>query len=123
MIQSVKHVSIPVKDQDRSLEFYIKMLGFSLICDVPFGMKQRWIELKIPEGNTQIVLFTPEGHEERVGTFSNIVFHCKDINATYEELKKRGVEFIHPPKMESWGAFTLFKDVDDNVFCLSSTNE
>ena len=120
MIQSVKHVSIPVKDQDKALEFYTKLLGFEIVCDVPFGMKQRWIELKIPQANTQIVLFTPEGHEDRVGTFSNVVFNCSNIQSTYEELKKRGVEFVHPPKEEPWGSFTLFKDVDGNVFCLSS---
>lgn len=122
MIEAVKHVSIPVKDQQKSLEFFQEKLGFEILCDVPFGPEQRWIELKIPGGDTQIVLFTPEGQENRIGTFSNIVFTCSDIEKTYEELKGRGVEFVHPPKKEPWGTFTVFKDVDDNTFCLSSVN-
>ncbi len=119
MIKAIKHVSIPVKNQDKSLEFYTKKLGFEVVCDVPMG-EQRWIELKIPESDTQLVLFTPEGHDNRIGTFSNVVFSCNDVKKTYDELKKRGVEFTHPPKEESWGTFVLFKDVDGNTFCLSS---
>jgi hypothetical protein len=30
------------------------------------------------------------------------------------------VQFLHPPKKEAWGAYTLFKDLDGNQFCLSS---
>lgn len=120
MITAIKHVSIPVKDQDKSVQFYRDKLGFTLMCDVPFGPGQRWIEMKIPQGETQIVLFTPEGHENRIGTFTPIVFTCPNLQETYTELLSRGVEFVHPPKQESWGAFTLFKDVDGNLFCLSS---
>ncbi len=121
MIQSVKHVSVPLKDQNKSLEFYTKKLGFEVICDVAFGETQRWIELKIPNADTQIVLFTPDGHEDRIGTFSNVMFSCSDVKKTYEDLLSRGVEFVHPPKEESWGIFTLMKDIDGNIFCLSSS--
>lgn len=120
MIKAVKHVSIPVKDQDSALEFYTNKLGFEIICDVSFG-PQRWIELKIPNAETKIVLFTPEGHENRVGTFSNIIFSCADVKKTYEDLLKKGVEFTQAPKEESWGTFALFKDVEGNQFCLSSS--
>ncbi|MBI2743265.1 MAG: VOC family protein [Chlamydiales bacterium] len=122
MIKAVKHASIAVKDQDKALEFYTKKLGFEVVCDVPFGESQRWIELKIPGAQTQIVLFTPDGHENRIGTFSNIVFSCDDVKKTYEELSRKGVTFIMPPKEESWGTFALFKDPDDNSFCLSSSS-
>ncbi|HEY2810444.1 MAG TPA: VOC family protein [Rhabdochlamydiaceae bacterium] len=122
MIKGIKHVSIPVKDQDKALDFFHNKLGFAIICDVPFEGGQRWIELKIPNTDTQVALFTPQGHEDRIGTFSNIVFTCGDIEKTYEELKGRGVEFMHPPKKEPWGSFTLFKDVDNNLFCLSSSD-
>jgi len=33
MITQVKHVSIPVKDQDRALKFYTQYLGFEVTCD------------------------------------------------------------------------------------------
>lgn len=123
MISCVKHVSIPVKNQDRALKFYTEKLGFKLLLDAPFAEgKQRWIELEIPGADTQVVLFTPEGHEDRIGTFSNIVFSSKDIEKTYKELVKKGVEFTEPLTKESWGTFALFKDLEGNVFCLSSAS-
>ncbi|HMC56059.1 MAG TPA: VOC family protein [Gemmatimonadaceae bacterium] len=63
MIKAIKFVGIPVRDQDRALDFYTKKLGFSITTDQPFNDTQRWIELKIPGADTGVVLFTPEGHE------------------------------------------------------------
>ena len=122
MISCVKHVTIPVKNQDKALDFFLNKLGFHLICDVPFGDQQRWIELKIPGAETQVVLFTPDGHEDRVGTFSNVVFTTADVKKTYEDLKKKGVEFVSPPQQEPWGTYAIFKDPDGNSFCLPSVS-
>ena len=118
MIKAVKFVSIPVKDQSQSLEFYTQKLGFQILTDQPFG-KQRWIELSIPGADTGIVLFTPPGQESRIGTFANISFTCDDVQKTYEELRARGVDFQQPPKKESWGTSAIFKDVDGNTFVMS----
>src|SRR5712692_10554399 len=103
MIKGVKFVSIPVKNQDLALDFYTQKLGFSILTDQPFDGTQRWIELKVPGAETRVVLFTPKQHEDRIGTFSNVVFYSDDVEKTYEELRGRGVEFQQPPKKESWG--------------------
>ncbi len=120
MIKSVKLTSIPVHDQKRALEFYTDKLGFSIITDQKFDDKQRWIELGLPGAQTRIVLFTPTEHEDRIGTFSGITFHADDVVKTHKELRAKGVQFLHPPKKEAWGTYTLFKDLDGNQFCLSS---
>ena len=52
------------------------------------------------------------------GTFGFGVFECKDIYATYEELKAKGVEFSKPPKEEFYGIEALFKDDSGNWFSL-----
>ena len=121
MITGIKHVTIPVKDQDKALKFYTEKLGFKVLVDVAFGPGQRWIELQIPGSETQVVLFTPEGHADRIGTSSNVIFTSQDIEKTYHELKAKQVEFVTPPTKESWGIYALFKDIDGNVFCLSSS--
>ena len=120
MIKHIKFVSIPVRDQDKSLAFYTDKLGFRILTDQPFSDKQRWIELGIPGGQTNVVLFTPDGHEDRIGGFMPATFHCDDVEATYEQLKARGVEFENPPAKMPWGTFTKFKDPDGNQFVLSS---
>jgi predicted enzyme related to lactoylglutathione lyase len=121
MIKSIKHVTVPVKDQDKALEFYTKKLGFKVLVDVPCMGNQRWIELEIPGAETQVVLYTAEGHENRIGTSSPIIFTSDDIKKSYNEMKAKGVEFVNPPVEEPWGTYALFKDIDENVFCLSST--
>jgi len=120
MIRQVKFVGIPVRDQDRALAFYRDRLGFKVHTDQPFGEKQRWIELKIPGAETGVVLFTPDGHEERIGSFFNGSFACDDVRKTYEELKARGVEFTAEPKEEHWGTFAIFRDSEGNSFVLGS---
>ena len=120
MIKGIKFASIPVSDQDRSLAFYTEQLGFRIQTDQPFDGKQRWIELSIPGAETGVVLFTPDGHEDRIGGFSGISFHCQDVQKTYEELLGRGVEFDGPPAKQPWGTFVKVKDPDGNQFVLSS---
>jgi predicted enzyme related to lactoylglutathione lyase len=119
MINGVKFASIPVRDQDRALEFYTRKLGFTIATDQPMGT-QRWIELQIPGAETKIVLFTPPGQEDRIGGFSNIVFYSKNVEKAHQEMVQAGVEFAQPPKKEAWGTSAIFKDGDGNTFVLSS---
>lgn len=120
MIKGIKFASVPVRDQDRALEFFTKKLGFTIVTDQPFDERQRWIELAIPGADTHLVLFTPEGHEDRVGGFSSVTFVADDVRRTYEELTGRGVEFVQEPRTEHWGIAAIFEDPDGNVFVLSS---
>jgi predicted enzyme related to lactoylglutathione lyase len=121
MIHSIKFASIPVRDQDEALQFYTTKLGFAIQTDQPMGEGQRWIELRIPGADTRLVLFTPDGHEDRIGTHSNVVFASDDVAATYEELTARGVAFDREPETQPWGTFATFRDPDGNQFVLSST--
>jgi predicted enzyme related to lactoylglutathione lyase len=118
MIKNVDFVSIPVADQKRALAFYTEKLGFSVFTDQPFNDKQRWIEMKIGGAQTKVVLFTPEGHENRVGGFQSMTFNCDDVERTYAELHEKGVEFVSPPRKEPWGVSAMFKDSEGNQFVL-----
>jgi predicted enzyme related to lactoylglutathione lyase len=119
-MKRVKFVSIPVRNQDQALAFWTEKMGLQVATDQAMGPGQRWIELRIPGGQTGLALFTPEGHKSRIGTFSGISFESADVEKEYAELSKRGVEFTAPPKKQSWGTSAVFKDVDGNLFALSS---
>jgi predicted enzyme related to lactoylglutathione lyase len=120
MIKQIKFVSIPVSDQNRALDFYTEKLGFTIITDQPFDEKQRWIELRVPKAETRVVLFTAEGEEKRIGSMMNMSYACDDIDKTYAELKKRGVEFEGPPEKQPWGTYAMFKDSEGNRFVISA---
>jgi predicted enzyme related to lactoylglutathione lyase len=121
MIRKIKFSSIPVRDQDRALEFYTTTLGFTLQTDQPMGPGQRWIEVRPPKGDAGVALFTPPGHEQRVGTFTGISMECDDVQKTFEELSAKGVEFVKPPKTESWGVSAIMKDSEGNQIVLSNS--
>jgi predicted enzyme related to lactoylglutathione lyase len=121
MITKANTVGIYVRDQQRALEFYRDKLGFQVIMDAPMTEAEggpRWLEVAPPGAQTHFVLFTPEGQEDRIGTFSNIVFDCDDIQQTYQELSSRGVEFAEPPSQQPWGWWATFKDPDGNTYGL-----
>jgi predicted enzyme related to lactoylglutathione lyase len=119
MITHLKFAGVPCRDQEAALKFWTEKIGFKVLTDQPLG-NQRWIELGLPGGNSGIVLFTPEGHEDRVGTFFNGSFACDDVEATYRQLTERGVEFDAPPAKQPWGTFAIFKDPEGNSFVMGS---
>jgi len=121
MIRQIKFVSIPVRDQNRALDFYTEKLGFTIITDQPFDQKQRWIELRIPSAETRVTLFTPEGHEDRIGGFTGISFATDDVEQSYAEMKARGVKFRGPPQKQPWGTFVMFEDSEGNEFVLGTS--
>jgi catechol 2,3-dioxygenase-like lactoylglutathione lyase family enzyme len=120
MIRGIKIVSIPVSDQDVSLKFYTEKMGFKVATDQHFGPGQRWIELLIPGSEAALALFTPEGHENRIGGFQPVTFWCDDVVLTAIALRSRGVELTVEPKKEVWGTMAMFKDPDGNEFVFSS---
>jgi predicted enzyme related to lactoylglutathione lyase len=120
MLKRIKFVGIPVRDQDRALEFWKTKMGLQVVTDQPMGEGQRWIEMKVPGSQTGIALFTPPGHEDRIGTFVSMSWECDNIQRTYEELVEKGVEIVQPPKKEPWGTSVIFKDSEGNSFVIGS---
>ncbi len=120
MIKRIKFVGIPVRDQDRALKFYTEKLGFRVLTDQQFSEAQRWIELSIPGAETGIALFTPAGHEDRIGTFVNTSWEVDNVEKTYAELQANGVEFTGPPNKQQWGTSVILKDSEGNQIVLGS---
>ena len=120
MIKRIKFLGIPVKDQDRALRFYTEKLGFRILTDQQFSEKQRWIELSIPGAETGLALFTPEGHEDRIGAFINTSWEVDNVEKTYEELVAKGVQFVAPPQKQPWGTSVVLKNSEGNQIVLGS---
>src|ERR1700689_2822413 len=91
MIRGVKLVSIPVRDQDVALKFYTEKMGFKVATDQAMGPAQRCIERWIPGSDVPLAIFTPPGHEIRIGGFQPMTFWCDDVLATATLLKSKGV--------------------------------
>src|SRR5258708_33391272 len=116
-----------VRDQERSLRFYLNQLGFRLVVDVTFKPGSRWIEVAPPDGSASLALaFAPPDSEasKLVGRDSQIYFITEDVKAKFTEWNNRGVRFLFPPQEPEWGGtFTRFEDVDGNSFGLAGFDE
>jgi catechol 2,3-dioxygenase-like lactoylglutathione lyase family enzyme len=128
----MSHVSVYVLNQDSAYDFYVNKLGLEVRTDAPMGPGMRWLTvgpkdqpdleitlMPVAEGR----IFSKESADQmrklvKSGTFGFGVFECRDIYATYEELKVKGVEFTKAPKKEFYGIEALFKDDSGNWFSL-----
>ena len=123
----LQFVHVYVRDQERSLRFFIDQLGFSLVADIRFASGNRWIEVAPPDGSASLALVLPmPGFDEDrlVGNSGRITFITEDVEAKYKEWSERGVKFTIPPQMPAWGGvFCRFEDVDGNSFVLAGFDE
>jgi serine phosphatase RsbU (regulator of sigma subunit)/uncharacterized glyoxalase superfamily protein PhnB len=115
-------INIFVRDQDRSLRFYVDQLGFGLVVDDNYESAGRWVAVAPPDGHTVLALITPKRKSEDyklIGRSKHAVLVTEDVVAKFEEWSKRGVRFHHPPQATLWGGiFTRFDDLDGNSFTL-----
>lgn len=127
MITRIESVTLYVSDQDRAKAFYTEKLGFGVRMDAPMGPDSRWISLSPGNGESSLVLMKPArempGYDlasAMVGSWATFIFGVDDINATYQELSARGVEFVDAPSHQDWGWWATLKDPDGNVIGLHS---
>lgn len=118
----LQNVTLFVGDQDRSLNFFVERLGFSLVADHPLPDGGRWVAVAPPDGTAILALVAPKPDTEEyrhIGQARQIVFLTEDVGAKYEEWRKRGVASMHPPTTPQWGGiFSSFEDPDGNSFAL-----
>jgi serine phosphatase RsbU (regulator of sigma subunit) len=120
-------VNVFVRDQEKSLRFYMEQLGFKLIVDDTYESVGRWIAVAPPDGQTVLALVTPKrGSDEYklIGRSKHAVLVTEDVTGKFDEWRKRGVRFLHPPQGTLWGGiFTRFEDLDGNCFSLVSRDD
>ena len=135
-----------VRDQDRSVRFFVDQLGFKLAFDARVESGQRWVAVAPPDGSTVLSLVVPSPRSperKHIGRATQVVFVTEDVPARYREWTERGVRFRHTPRLKRvryertegaavpappqepiWGGvFTSFEDVDGNSFALVSFDE
>jgi serine phosphatase RsbU (regulator of sigma subunit)/catechol 2,3-dioxygenase-like lactoylglutathione lyase family enzyme len=118
--------NVYVRDHERSLAFYVDLLGFTVLADGRFEFG-RWVAVAPPDGSAILALIAPRRGTENyrlIGRSTNVSFIAEDINATWELWRSRGVRFLQPPQAQLWGGtFATFTDIDGNVFELLGSDE
>ncbi len=124
----VHQVTMVVRDQAASLEFYVKKVGFETKTDFTSPGGSRWVSVGPRGQDLELALFQlgsavdPTQRQWAQGwapaKAPPIVLRVSDCKATYEELRGRGVVFVQPPVEYPWGISATFGDPDGNLFSL-----
>ncbi len=131
----IANTQLWVHDQDEALAFYTEKLAMEIRNDVTLAEMGdfRWLTVS-PAGQEDfsIVLMAipaepvmTEETAEQVGAlmakgFAGTVFlTTDDCQASYEELKARGVEFTETPEERPYGIDAGFRDPSGNSFRLT----
>lgn len=131
----IANAQLWVHDQEEALAFYTEKLGMEVRVDVtvPELDDFRWLTVAPPgQEDFSIVLMAIPGEpvmdavtkkqvEDLMAKgFAGAVFlTTEDCQASYEELKARGVEFTDTPEKRPYGIDCGFRDPSGNSFRLT----
>jgi predicted enzyme related to lactoylglutathione lyase len=135
----IANAQLWVHDQDEALAFYTEKLGFEVRMDatLPELGDFRWLTVS-PAGQPDVAIVLmaipgPPVMDEEVANqvrslmatgFAGAVFlTTEDCQASYEELKARGVEFTEAPEERPYGIDAGFRDPSGNSFRLTQVRE
>lgn len=136
MISRLSHATVWVLDQEEARRFYTEKLGFEVRIDQTMEGGFRWLTVgPKDQPDLQLVLMAAKASsymdEETAETIRSLVakgalgpgvLYTPNCRQTYEELKRRGVEFIQPPEDRFYGTEALFADNSGNRYSMTTPN-
>jgi catechol 2,3-dioxygenase-like lactoylglutathione lyase family enzyme len=117
-------VALVVRDYDPAIAFFVDVLGFEVVEDVPSltndGRAKRWVVVRPVGGVTGILLARADGDRQekivgdqfagRVGLFLRV----DDFDGAYQRMVAARVSFVSPPRVEAYGRVAVFLDIEGN---------
>src|ERR671919_521099 len=135
----IANAQLWVHDQDEALAFYTEKLGWEVRSDVTVAElgNFRWLAVG-PAGQPDIsivlmaipgppVMDTDTAEQVKAlmakGFAGTVFLTTDDVQADYEELTGRGVEFSEQPEERPYGIDTAFRDPSGNSIRLTQARE
>ncbi len=125
MMQSIRSISLLVRDYDDAVAFFTGCLRFALVEDTPLGDGKRWVIVAPPGDNGTALLLARAAtaeQESRIGDQTGgrvfLFLHTDDFWRDYQEMKSRGVRFAEEPRREAYGTVVVFLDLYGNKWDL-----
>ena len=135
---TIANAQLWVHDQEEALAFYTQKVGMEVRMDVtlPEMGDFRWLTVGVPGQDVSIVLMAipgPPVMDEQTksevenlmakGFAGTIFLTTDDVQASYEELKGRGVDFVEQPEERPYGIDSAFRDPSGNNIRLTQVRE
>jgi catechol 2,3-dioxygenase-like lactoylglutathione lyase family enzyme len=135
----IAYPGVWVHDQEEALAFYTEKLGWEVRADVtvPELDNFRWLTVGPPgQPDVSVVLNAVPGPPvmdaetaDQIrsvlakGWAGQVMLTSDDVQASYEELRTRGVEFVEEPEERPYGIDSSFRDPSGNQFRLMQVRE
>ncbi len=121
----IKIVSIPVRDQQKALDFYTDVLGFVKKVDAPLGGGNRWLTVvsKHDQDGPELLLEPAPNHFEPSKVYQDALmeagipwtqFYVDSVQEEYDRMTKLGVEFSMKPTDMGTVVAAVFNDTCGN---------
>ena len=124
--QSLGLTALLVREYDEALDFYVGILGFTLVEDTVIAEQdKRWVVVA-PAGSIESGLLLARAvnaeQAKRIGNQTGgrvfLFLHTDDFWRDYTAYKAKGVVFVRDPKQENYGLVAVFKDLYGNLWDL-----
>ncbi len=120
----IENTALIVKDYDNAIRFFVDALGFEVVEDSPArtndGRPKRWVVVRPPLAQTGLLLAQADGDHQtsavgeqyagRVGLFLRV----DDFDEARRRMLEHRVVFVAEPRVEVYGEFAVFLDVEGN---------
>ena len=117
MLNLTHHIAIICSNYEKSMDFYVNKLGFSMIRAVE-RPQQNDMLIMLQQGQTVLELFIRADAPQRINNpeamgLRHLAFHVENIEPAVAWLNERGIE-TEPVREDTinGGRFTFFKDPD-----------
>ncbi len=126
MNSSIAYVSLLVKDYDEAISFFTSKLNFELIQDIyQEEQHKRWVVAAPRKSPGTAIVLAKAANEEQEKFIGNqtggrvfLFLNTDDFWRDYHDFISKGIEFVRPPKTETYGTVAVFKDLYGNLWDL-----
>lgn len=95
MIQAVHHVAVRVTDLERSIAFYVDLLGFAVRTRTTLASGARIAFLAFPGGGCELELIAGlHDHHAGDGLVHHVAFLVEDVEGAFSRLRNAGVALL-----------------------------
>jgi catechol 2,3-dioxygenase-like lactoylglutathione lyase family enzyme len=123
--QYIGSIALVVADYDEAIDWYTRVLGFSLIDDTDMGGGKRWVVVAPPGATeTRVLLAKATSPEQsaRVGDQTGgrvfLLLHTDNFWRDYRRMEAAGATFCETPREEAYGTVVVFQDLYGNKWDL-----
>ncbi|MEW5958457.1 MAG: VOC family protein [Chloroflexota bacterium] len=118
MITKIATAAVYMEDQEQAIHFWVEPVGFHIHREETMRPNVKWIEVGPARAESRLVIYPKAMMKDWAEQKPSLVFECQDIQQTYQDMTRRGVQFTQEPKDMAWSWFAIFVDPEGNGYGL-----